>query len=170
MPVARHRPSSPAIALLLAAVSVTPVFAQSGRGGQVEVGTYGSIASYDNTALGLKRQFGAGGRYGIFLSRVIAVEANGDYTLTKLTSGFQSINQSVNVARIGGTLLLNARLGGLGSLYFGAGGERQAYRGALKFDDNAVHGVLGDRLSLGGRTAIRIEARASYVPTTKAPG
>lgn len=150
------------------AVLLVPTLAtaQSGRGGQVEVGTYGSIAAYDNAALGLQRQFGAGGRYGIFLSRVFAIEANGDYTLTKQTLSLQS----VNVARVGGTLLANARLGKIGSLYLGLGGERQFYRGALSFDDNALHAVLGDRLSLGGRTALRIEGRAAYVPTTNAPG
>src|SRR5262245_22271769 len=162
----RHRCTVPALGLVLATFAPLTAVAQSGRGGQVKVGTYGSIASYDNAALGLKRQFGAGGRYGLFLSKVIAVEANGDYTLTKQLTTLQS----VNVARVGGTVLLNARLGGLGSLYLGAGGERQAYRGALSFDDNAFHGVIGDRLSLGGRTAVRIEGRVAYVPTTKAPG
>jgi outer membrane protein OmpA-like peptidoglycan-associated protein len=166
MSIARYRLPSLSIAFLLTALATSPTSAQSGRGGQIEVGTYGSIAMYDNTALGLQREFGAGGRYGIFLTRVLQVEANGDYTMTHQTL----TGQSVNVARVGGTLLLNARLGGIGSLYFGGGAEQQAYRGALSFNDVAFHGVLGDRLSLGGRTALRIEGRAAYVPTSKAPG
>lgn len=156
------------IAVVLLALTAVPAaaYSQSGRGGQVEVGAYGSVASYDNTALGLKREFGAGGRYGLFLSRVFALEANGDFTVTRLLS----TGAAVNVARVGGTLLANARLGGLGSVYLGGGYERLAYRGALTFDDNGFHAVLGDRLSLGGRTALRIEGRAAYVPTTRAPG
>jgi outer membrane protein OmpA-like peptidoglycan-associated protein len=140
--------------------------AQSGRGGQVEIGAYGTFAAFDNTALALRRQFGVGGRYGFFLSRVFAIEANGDYTVTR----HNVTRSTVNVARVGGTLLANARLGGFGSVYVGAGYERLAYRGGMAFDDDAVHVVLGDRLSLGGRTALRIEGRGSYAPSTHAPG
>jgi outer membrane protein OmpA-like peptidoglycan-associated protein len=127
---------------------------------------YGLLSRFDNTALGLQQKFGVGGRYGIVLSRVFAIEANGDYTVTNVAA----TGALVNVARVGGTLLANARLGGIGSVYLGAGYERLAYRGALAFDDNGFHAVLGDRLSLGGRTALRIEGRGAYVPTTRAPG
>ena len=57
----------------------------------MEVGAYGTFAAYDNTALSLRRQFGVGGRYGIFLSRVFAIEANGDYTVTFSPPGDQQV-------------------------------------------------------------------------------
>ena len=142
MLAARHNRTTPSIALLIAALAATSAPAQSLRGGQVEVGTYGSIASYDNTALGLKREFGAGGRFGIFLSRIFSIEGNGDYTLTHQTA----TGQAVNVARVGGTLLASTRPQAFGAIYLGAGAEQQAYRGALSFDDTGFHGVLGDRL------------------------
>src|SRR6185295_1129455 len=86
----------------------------------------------------------------------------GDYTITRQTAGLAT----VNVARIGGTLLASTRMG----LYLGAGYERLYYRGAIRFEDNGPHAVLGDRLPLGGRAALRMEIRGAYFPTTKAPG
>ena len=139
-----------------------PLAAQTGRAGQVELGTYATYARYDPTNLGFERQFGAGGRAGFHLSGIFSLEANGDYTVTSQTI----TAATVNVARVGGTLLASTRLG----VYVGAGYERLYYRGAVSFEDNGPHGVIGDRLPIGGRAALRVEIRGAYFPTTKAPG
>ncbi|MBI4499544.1 MAG: OmpA family protein [Gemmatimonadetes bacterium] len=126
------------------------------------IGTYAAYVRYDPTNLGLQRDFGVGGRTGVSLTRIFSLEASGDYSATRLTASAGS----VNIARVGGTLLANTQLG----LYLGAGYERVYYRGALDFEDNGPHVVLGERLPLGGRAALRIELRGAYFPTTKAPG
>jgi outer membrane protein OmpA-like peptidoglycan-associated protein len=93
---------------------------------------------------------------------LFTIEGNGDYTVTRQTVGFGT----VNVARLGGTLLANTRIG----FYIGAGYERLYYRGAVNFVDNGPHAVIGDRLPLGGRAALRLEIRGSYFPSSPAPG
>ena len=164
MTVALHRLSAPTISLLLATLAAPVALAQTGRGGQIEIGAYGSFATYDNNVLGLRREFGAGGRFGLSLSRIFSIEGNGDYTLTRLSLS----GAAVNVARLGGTFLASTHPQVFGAVYLGVGAEQQLYRGAMSFEDVGFHAVLGDRLSLGGRTALRIEARGSYVPDSKA--
>ncbi len=147
---------------LINAAAPSAVNAQVGHAGQIGIGSYATYARFDPTNLGLSRQFGAGGRAAWYLTSIFSLEASGDYTVTRLIS----TPATVNVARIGGTLLANTRVGA----YLGAGYERLYYRGALSFEDNGPHVVLGDRLPLGGRAALRIEARAAYFPSTTAPG
>jgi outer membrane protein OmpA-like peptidoglycan-associated protein len=152
------------IATVLLAVSVPAASAgaQSGAAGQIEIGTYGAMTTYDSVTVGLDTKSGAGGRLGWYFTRAFAVELNGDYTLTedKLTRA------DVNVARVGGTLLAYATFIPLGTPYLGAGYERLYYRGALRGDDKGWHVLIGDRLSLGGRAAIRVEGRAAYFPNS----
>lgn len=150
-----------ALILLSAALAAPGLHAQSGNAGQVELGAFGTYTKYDAGSLGLRDEFGAGGRLGFFLSRVFSVEANGDYTTTDSTTG-----TAVNVTRIGGTLLAHAQLAPWSTFYIGAGYERLFYRGGIDADDNGAHLVLGDRISLGGRAALRVEGRATYYPSS----
>src|SRR6266571_2872139 len=133
------------LGLIALASSPIPLVAQLGAAGQVELGGYAALAKYDATSIGLAQKFGAGGRWGLFLTRVFSLEANGDYTVTRQSA---LGGATVNVARVGGTLLANTRAG----VYLGGGYERLYYRGALSFDDDGYHAVLGDRLPLGKRT------------------
>lgn len=158
-----------AVAALAVALLPAPALrAQTGAAGQVELGAFGTFVRYDGASLGLNHHFGAGGRLGIFLSRVFALEANGDYVTTDSVSG----GPDVNVARLGGTLLAHARVAPWSTFYIGAGYERLFYRGLIRANDNGAHLVLGDRLSLGGRAALRVEGRAAYYPNSplRAPG
>src|SRR5207249_7126757 len=96
------------------------------------------------------------------LTMIFSLEANGDYTVTSQTA----TAATVNVARVGGTLIASTRPG----LYLGVGYERLFYRGAISFEDNGPHALIGDRLPVGGRAALRVEVRGAYFPTTRAPG
>lgn len=149
------------IGLMLPATAV-PLSAQAGAAGQVEWGAFGSLTRYDDVAGELQSDFGSGGRLGFYFSRIFSLEASGDYTTTE----FAAAQTGVSVARLGGTLYAHTRPTVLGSVYLGAGVGRFFYRGALDVDDTGPHVILGDRFSVGGRAALRIEGRFDYFPTT----
>ncbi len=136
--------------------------AQSVSRGQVEVDTFGTLSTYDNASIGLNSKLGAGARLGLFLSSVFSVEANGDFTRAdSLGSGV-----AVDVARIGGTVYAHLPVASWNTVYMGAGYERLFYRGGMQGDDNGAHVILGDRIPIGERVAIRLEGRAAYFPNS----
>ncbi|HEX9727303.1 MAG TPA: OmpA family protein [Gemmatimonadales bacterium] len=154
---------------LLAAVpflAALPAGAQVGNGGQVELGGYGHYSSYDGTNLGLTREFGGGGRLGIFLSRLWSFELSGDHTRTDAGVPVDR----VLVTRLAATPTLNLRLTGTMAAYVGAGYELSAYRGTYDKSESGVVGVLGSRFPLGQRAAFRAEMRASFYPSTSLIG
>jgi outer membrane protein OmpA-like peptidoglycan-associated protein len=152
-----------AAAFAIAALSMpSALLAQTGRGGQVEVGAFGSFTRFDPAKLGFANKFGAGGRTGLFLSRLLSLEVAGDYTRSHETLPADE----VGAARLAALALFNFRLLGPNQVYLGGGYERTSYRGARSGDENGLVLVLGDRLPLGGRTALRIEGRASYYPNS----
>lgn len=147
-------------ALRLAAAAVAVPFAlhaQTGAAHQVELGAFGTYTHFDPTATNLAGRSGAGGRLGYYFSRLISVEADGDYTVTR----FNPAGADVSVSRIGGSMLFHARAMGL---YLGAGYERLFYRGAATTENDGGHLVLGSLMSLGGRAGFRVEGRISYLP------
>ncbi len=152
-----------AAAMLLLTATPTAAPAQVGKGTQVELGTFGTFTKY-NSNLGLGNEFGAGGRLGIFFSRMLSLEASGDYTETTLGGPAGR----VTATRFGGTLFTHAPLGG-SSWSIGLGYERLFYRAAQEFEDSGFHLVMGPRLTLGSRAAFRIEGRATLVPSSNAP-
>lgn len=155
-----------AAGLILAGTLQTgPAAAQSGTKKQIELGTFGVFTKYDNGNLGLGDEFGAGGRLGLFLTNTLFFEASGDYTETH-----NQADSRVTATRLGGTLYANAPILGSSGFYIGAGYERAFYRSAADFNDNGIHVVMGPRLSVGGRAALRVEGRATYVPSSSAPG
>jgi outer membrane protein OmpA-like peptidoglycan-associated protein len=139
-----------------------PGLAQTGGGGQVELGILGSLTQYDDS-LNLERQFGGGGRVGFFFSRVFALEVNGDYTVTEQSS----TGDRVKVARIAADLVAYGHVASWNAFYVGAGYERQYYRGAVYNDEGALNAIVGDRISLGGRAALRLEGSGSFAPAGK---
>lgn len=155
------------VPLLAAATLAAPpaADAQSGRKSQVELGTFGVYTRYDGSNLALRNEFGAGGRLGYYFTNTLFLEAVGDYTETAAAN-----NARVTAARLGGTLFANTPILGTSSFVIGAGYERAFYRSAAEFDENGIHLVMGPRLSLGGRAAIRLEGRATYVPNPGALG
>lgn len=124
----------------------------------MELGALGVSTRYDDST-GFESKLGAGARLGLFLSRVFSVEGSGDYTVTSLAVG----GGEVRVARLGGTLLAHAHLMPGNAFYLGAGFEKALYSGARDDDDAGPHVLIGDRISIGGRTALRLEARGSYL-------
>ncbi len=148
--------------LLVSVVFVaSPGFAQSGVQGQVELGSYGLLAKHGDS-LALDRAYGAGARIGLFLTRAFSLEGSGDYTTTNITS----TGARVDVTRIGGTLFGHANLAPWTALYAGAGYELLSYRGALDGSNGGAHLILGQRISLGGRAALRVEGRGTMFPST----
>jgi outer membrane protein OmpA-like peptidoglycan-associated protein len=127
-------------------------------GGQAELGALGVYTAFDDTT-GLEKELGVGASLGFFLSRVFSLEAGGDYAITRLTG----TADEVRVARVGGTLLAHLHAGAGNTFYVGTGFSKVVYRGALDEDDSGPHVVLGDRISLGGRLALRLEGRGSYL-------
>jgi outer membrane protein OmpA-like peptidoglycan-associated protein len=138
-----------------------PCFAQSGTAGQVELGAFGISAKHGDT-LALDRAFGAGAHLGYFLTRAFSVEGTGDYVVTNTTES----GQRVDVTRLSGTLLAHAHTTGWSAFYLGAGVERVFYAGALDETVTGFHGVVGNRLSLGGRAGLRIEGHGTFSPST----
>ena len=152
-----------AVALLF---PVLPLLSQSANGGQIELGVYGTFANFDATSIALSNEYGGGARLGVFLSNIFSIEGSGDLITTSDSAG-----NEVSVARFGGTLFANFRYAGGSAIYIGAGYGRAAYRIAYDIDNSEFHWILGNRLSLGGRAALRIEGRAAYYPTaTVVPG
>lgn len=152
--------------ILWAAVTASSVpctWAQAPRAGQAELGVYGILNRYDREAGDLESRGGAGGSLGVFLSRRLSLEAVGELARPK-----EQLNGStVSVTRIGGRLLFGLTTAPASMLYLGAGYERIFYRGGLEDEDNGVTAVLGDRISLGGRAALRLEGRVTVVPQSR---
>jgi outer membrane protein OmpA-like peptidoglycan-associated protein len=148
---------------LLAALAVAclsaPAWAQSGEKGQVELGIYGLVTSYNNDNVGLESKIGAGGLLGYYFTSTFSLEAFADHTTTTA----KATGQDVKVTNLGATFYGHTRGTVLGSLYLGAGYTRVFYAGAVDTVDNSAHLILGDRFSLGGRAAIRIEGRMDWL-------
>ena len=150
------------LAACLSWLIAVPGAAQAGSGGQVELGILGTITQYDDS-LGLEHQFGGGGRVGFFFTRLLALEVNGDYTVTRQSG----TGDRVKVARLAADLVAYGHVTSWNAFYLGAGYERQYYRGAVHNDEDAVNAIVGDRISLGGRVALRLEGRGSFAPAGK---
>ncbi len=146
---------------VVASLCAPPLTAQSGTGGQVELGGFGIYTGYDQTNLGFQSELGAGGWAGFYITKTFKIEGFGDFTETR----FDATGTEMRVARVGGAVL--AHMGfSIGTLYGGLGFERLVYRGTADVDDNAGVAILGNRFSLGGRTAVRLEGRLNYIPNT----
>jgi outer membrane protein OmpA-like peptidoglycan-associated protein len=152
------------IASLIAATLSPSAQAQVGRGGQVELGAFGSLTGYDSKNIGFSSEFGAGSWLGFYLSRLLSLEGTADYTVTTIAA----TGQDLRVARLAALLVAHTRTTPIGSVYLGVGLQQQLYRGAIDARDGGALVVLGDRLSLGGRSAIRLEGRLDYLPGSDA--
>jgi outer membrane protein OmpA-like peptidoglycan-associated protein len=148
-----------AAGLLLAGIALAaPAEAQTGQAWQVELGAFGTYTRYDKTHAGLEAKFGAGGRLGLFVSRRFSLEASGDYTPTSTTA----TGADVRVTRVDGTLFVHGPL----NTFLGIGYGRVFYRGAVDSSDGGPHGILGIRLPLGGRAALRLDGRIDLLPSS----
>lgn len=125
---------------------------------QLEIGSFGSYTRYDKD-LRLADQFGAGGRVGYFLGDHFSIEVDADVAqpVSRLSGvGTTAVFWSTS-------LVINSG-GGKSSLY-ALGGYSRLHVGPEPLsasDLNAVHGGLGERIFVGDRVALRLEARAYY--------
>ncbi len=147
------------VALLSEPLLATVAMAQTGAGGQLEVGVLGQYTAYDENVT-LRNEGGAGGRIGFFFTRVFALEANGDYTVTDRGSN----TDRVTVTRLSADLVAYGQVTSWNAFYVGVGYERQYYRGDTDEEEGAGNVVLGTRISLGGRVALRVQGRGSFAP------
>ena len=145
---------------VLAIITVPTLAAQ--RAHQFEVGAFGSFTRYDR-AFNLDNQIGGGGRLGYFFSDVVGIEVDAGTQSPSAKSGPTDATLALGSA----SLVLN--MGTERNIFYILGGysrldfeESAPYR----FTDNAVHGAIGDRIFLGERVALRLEARAIYAPST----
>ena len=151
---------------VLAAVAVLPLGAQ--RGHQFEVGAFGSYTRYDR-AFNLNDQSGGGGRLGYFFGDVIGVELEAGYQSPSPRTGTSPVAPQLSFGSA--SLVLNVAAGEHHLLYVLGGYSRLDFekQAPYRFTDNAIHGAVGDRVFLGERAALRLEARGVYAPSTKAP-
>jgi outer membrane protein OmpA-like peptidoglycan-associated protein len=152
------------VALAIVAVPTSPLAAQ--RAHQFEIGAFGSFTRYDR-AFNLDNQIGGGGRLGYFFGETVGIEVDAGFQSPSAKTGSASAKLTLGSASLvlnfGGERNLFYILGGYSRLDFG---DATPYR----FTDNGIHGALGDRIFLGQRVALRLEARGVYAPKTGFPG
>src|SRR5213596_2869136 len=153
----------PQMTLLVLCLNALPALCDAQHTHQFEIGGYGSYTRYDR-AFELDKQVGGGGRLGYFFSPHVGIEFELGYQQpTPWTGG---VNPTVTLGS--GSLVLNT--GNAHNLFYVLGGYTRlefSDRPGYSFNDNAVHGAIGDRLFLGDRVALRIEGRAIYSPSTR---
>ena len=151
--------------LLVLCLLVAPAVGAAQHTHQFEMGAFGSYTRYDQ-AFNLDKQMGGGGRLGYFFSPVVGVEFDVGFQQPSPKSGGATTGLTLG----GGSLVLN--FGGQKNLFYILGGYSRlsfADNPAYAFDDNALHGGIGDRIFLGERVALRLEGRALYSPNTNYP-
>ena len=145
---------------VLALTAVPSLAAQ--RSHQFEIGAFGSFTRYDQVFT-LDNQIGFGGRLGYFFGKTVGLEVDLGHQSPSAKTG----PATATLTHFSSSLVLNFGaernivyiLGGYSRLDF----EKSA---PYRFTDNAVHGAIGDRIFLGDRVALRLEARAIYAPNT----
>jgi hypothetical protein len=137
--------------------AVAAVSAQHGH--QIEFGGFGTYTRYD-PLFGLDRQFGGGGRLGYFMGEYFGLEADVNMASPVGTSGAFG----TAIGRASGSLLINS--GGEHNVLYVLGGYTRTRWGGYSpyVWLNEVHAGIGDRIFLGHRVALRLEARAYYAP------
>lgn len=143
-------------ALLLG--TAAPAIAQ--KGGAIELGGFGRYTKFES-ALNFDNKIGFGGRFGIFLSSNLAVEADASYTTTSSATG-----ADVHYIPVHAGLTLNIPVGGA-ALMLGGRYVRNLFRSAYRETSSGVGGLAGLRLGTSGPISIRVEGTVDYIPTTE---
>lgn len=156
----------PRTILLVLCLLVLPTLCAAQHGHQFEFGAFGSFTRYDRAFM-LDNQIGGGGRLGYFFNPTVGFEFDVGYQQPSSVSGGGPATLSLG----GGSVVFN--FGSNKNLFYVLGGySRLSFtdNAAYTFDDNAVHGGIGDRIFLNERTALRLEGRALYAPNTNHTG
>jgi outer membrane protein OmpA-like peptidoglycan-associated protein len=149
--------------LTLAVLAITAAPALPGqRAHQFEFSAFGSFTRYDQV-FNLDNQIGGGARLGYFFGPVVGAELDFGYQSPSAKTGSTDATLSLG----GASLVLN--FGAERNIFYLLGGysrldfEKSA---PYRFTDDAIHGAIGDRIFLGDRAALRLEARGIYAPKT----
>ena len=142
------------IAALIAAL---PLHAQ--RRGTLELGAFGAATSYDNNLI-INNGSGAGLRIGAFLDPRWAIEFDGTGMGASRSNGFSDIHVNSLSARLALTPLVTGPL----SWVISAGAVQTDYGTKSSY---GVTGLLGAKLALNDRIALRVDAISDYMPKGK---
>jgi peptidoglycan-associated lipoprotein len=146
------------IALGIAAlVATSPVQAQ--RRGTVELGAFSSATSYDNSLI-IDNGFGGGLRVGAFLDPRWAIEFDGSGMGASRSNGFADIHVTSLSARLALTPIVIGRL----SWVLAAGAVQTDYGTKSSY---GMTGLIGAKLPLSERVALRVDAITDYMPKGK---
>jgi outer membrane protein OmpA-like peptidoglycan-associated protein len=154
----------PALILALGLGATSVVAAQ--RTHQFELGAFGEYTRYDR-GFRLDNRAGGGARLGYFFSDVVGLEVGASFEQPR------PFGSSAGGNLAAGSASVSLNFGGERNLFYLLGGYSRlsftSMPGGNGFDDNAVHGAVGDRFFLGERVAVRLEARGIYAPSPRAP-
>ena len=152
-------PDSPIRTLLLAVLLQTPwaLPAAAQRGGTVEIVPLARY-SFHPDSLEVNDGFGVGAELGLFVTRKLSLEVEGNYGVTNLTD-----STSVSTSALDARLLVHLPLQGRASALFGIGYAQRRYDGGLDLVQEGPGGFVGLRLGLGARLGLRLEATIEYL-------
>lgn len=148
-----------------AALLVGAEYAPGQRAQQVELGVFATYTRYDR-AFNLEDAPGAGGRLGFFLTDHLGIEVDvGMVSPDAATAG-----TAADLAHGSASVVLNLPAGDDHVLFLLGGYSRLDFEptAPYRFTDDAFHVGVGDRIVLGTRVALRLEARMIYAPETAA--
>lgn len=147
---------------LLAALGTAAAPLKAQHAHQAELGLFGSYGHFDRV-FDLGRGWGGGGRLGYFFSDHWGLELDAGYVAPRAPIGSPTLTHG------SASLVINMPAGARSVLFMLAGYSRLDFEPAApyRFTDNALHVGAGERLLLGPRIALRLEARAMYAPSTR---
>jgi OOP family OmpA-OmpF porin len=144
---------------LVSMVLAGPVRAQ--RGGMLELVPLARFSFFPDS-LQLTNAFGVGAEVGLFVTRHLSLEVEGNYVVTNLPD-----SASVTASGLDARLLVHLPLEGQATALFGLGYASRQYGRSLDQKQEGPAGLIGLRFGLGPRLGLRLEATADYM---SAPG
>jgi hypothetical protein len=129
---------------------------------QFEIGGFATYTRFDR-AFQLENQIGGGGRIAFWITDWLGIEGDGLYQRPRPKAG----GANFPVWFGSGSVVLN--FGSEKSFYILGGYSAMDFNSNAVggFRDAGVHGAIGDRIYISDRAALRLEARAYYVPNTQ---
>ncbi len=129
--------------------------------GTVEIGGFGQLTRFDdNTTLTQDRAWGAGGLLGVFLARNLALEGAWSRTWTEDASA-AAVEGTWDAWR--GRLVYGLPLWHAVHPLLGVGYVHNVYSDAVDGEDDGVTGLLGLKVYLSHRVALRSDVQLDYV-------
>jgi len=153
------------MAALLAplAAMCLPAAASAQRGGMLELVPLARYSFFPDS-VSLSSAFGVGAEAGLFVTRHLSLELEGNYTVTNLPD-----SASVTAIGFDARLLLHLPLQGQATALFGAGYASREYGRSLDQKQEGPGALIGLRLGVGPRLGLRIETTLDYVTAQNAP-